>query len=123
MTTAVNLVDNNNSDSNDKSETPRLVDHSNDDDDADGDEKVINHVLVPENANYHMPFLENINLGRQETVNLETNTNVTPGGRTQIVSPATTGITTTAVEQLAMGHTLDDKGGRHTTRTSKKPKN
>ena len=75
------------------------------------DEDVINHISV----------LENTNLGRHKTVNPETNTNVTPGGRTQVVSPATAGITSAAVEQLAKEHTLSDKGKQRTTRMSKKP--
>ena len=72
----------------------------------------------------HMSVVENTNLGRQETVNPEKkNINVTPGGRIQIVSPATEEITSTVVKQIARGHTFDKKGRRRTTRMSKKPKN
>ena len=48
---------------------------------------------------------------------------MTPGGRTKIISPATAGIQSSAVEQLAREYTLDNKGKRHTTRASKKPQN
>ena len=148
VTTAIDLVDKNNSDSDDESEIQSLIDpdssddkdsDENNDDDADGDENVINHILVSENTNVgrqervkqdvegvinHISVSENANLSRQETVTPETNTNVTLGGRTQIVSPATAGFTSTAVEhQLARGHTFDDKGRQRTTRKSKKPKN
>ena len=147
MTTAVDLIDDNNSNDNNESETPSLMDQEssddkdsdgNDNDDADGDENVFNHTLVSENSNSgrqetvnqddediinHISVAENTKLGRQETVNPDTNVNVTPWGRTQIVSPATAGITSTAVEQLARGHTFDNKGRQRTTQASKKPKN
>ena len=60
-------------------------------------------------------------MGRQEKVNLETHIDVNSGGRTQIVSPATAGTTSTVVVQIARGHVFDKK--RTTARTSKKPQN
>ena len=53
-------------------------------------------------------------------VNVVTETNVNPGGRTQIISPATAGITATAVEQVARGRIFDGEGRRRMTRKSKK---
>ena len=90
-----------------------------------GDENVINHISVSEhthsgrqemvnqndkNVINHISVLENTHLGGQETVNQDTTVNVTPRGRTQIVSPATAGITSSAVEQLSWGHVLDNNG-------------
>ena len=60
VTTVVDLIDDNNSDSNNESETPSLVDpdlsdeedsDDDDDDNADGDGDIINHGSVSENAN------------------------------------------------------------------------
>ena len=106
---AVNLIDDDNSDSNVKSETPSLVDpdlsddedsDDNNDDDTDGDKNTVNHVSVSKNANLvrqervnpddedvinHISVMETINLSRQETIIPKTSINVTPGGRTQIV--------------------------------------
>ena len=117
VTTAVNLIDDgDNSDSDDESEPPSLEDpdssddEDSDNDDAGGDAQAINRISVTENANSdrqervnqednnvinHIPVSGNRNVGRQETVNLVAKTSVTPGGRTHIVSPATTGITST----------------------------
>ena len=52
-----------------------------------------------------------------------TETSVTPRGRIHIISPATAGITSTAVEQVARGHAFDEEGRTRTTQKSKKPKN
>ena len=109
LTTAVNLIDNNNSDDNDESETPSLMDpdfsddkdsDNDDDDDADNDENISNYISV----------LENINSSRQEMISQDVNVNVTLGGRTQIISQASAGITSSAVGQLAWGHILANKG-------------
>ena len=54
----------------------------------ENDEDVINHISVTENTQ----------LGRQETVNPDTNVTVTPRGRKQIVSPATAGIASSAAD-------------------------
>ena len=108
------------------------------DDDAGDDAQAINHISVTENTNSgrqervnqpnaniinHIMTGENTNERRQETVNAAAETNVDPGGRTQIVSPATAGITSSTVEQVARGHTIDGEGRRRTTRKSKKPEN
>ena len=109
----------------------------NDDDNAGGDAQAINRISVTENTNSnrqerinqadngvinHILISKNTNGRRQEMVNVVTETNVNPGGRTQIISPATAGITSTAVEQVARGHTFDEEGRRRTTRKSKKTK-
>ena len=103
-TTAVDLVDDNNRESDNESETQSLVDpdssddkdsDNNDNNDTDRGEDTINHILVSENANSerqervnqddedvinHILVLENTTLGKQETINPKTNTNVTLGG-------------------------------------------
>ena len=55
-------------------------------------------------------------------VTLVTETNSTPGGRTQIISLDTAGIILTAVEQVARGHIFDKEGRRRKIQKSKKPK-
>jgi hypothetical protein len=67
LTTAVDLIDNNNSDDSDESETPSLMDpdlsddedsDNDDDEDADNDENISSYISV----------LENINSSRQEMI-------------------------------------------------------
>ena len=135
VTTAVNLIDDN-SDSDDESEAPSLEDpdlsddKDSDNDDAGDDAQAVNHISFTENVNLgrqervnqadgdvinHIPIDKNTNGRRQEIVNLVTKTNVTPGGRTQLISPATAGITSTPVEQVARGHAFDEEGRRRKT--------
>ena len=122
VTTAVNLIDDNdNSDNDDESEPLSLEDpdlsddedsDKDDNDDAGGDAQAINHISVTENANSgrqervnqadngavnHIPISENTNGRRQERGNVVTETNVNPWGRAQIILPATAGITSTSV--------------------------
>ena len=135
-----------NSDSDDESEAPSLEDpdssldedSDNDkDDDAGDDAQVVNHISVTKNVNLgrqegvnqaddniinHIPINENTNGRRQEMVNLVTETNMTPGGRAQIISPAPAGITSIAVGQVARGHAFDKEGRRRTTQESEKNK-
>ena len=84
----------------------------------------VNHVSVLENAisgrqervnqededvTNHIPVSNNTNSGRQERIDLETNISATPWGRTQLILSATTGIRSTAVEQVARGKDLTEK--------------
>ena len=82
VTTAVDLIDDHGSDSDDDNESdiPNLMDpgvsddtdsEEDDDDDVGNDENVINHISDTENTDS----------GRQEMVNQGVNVNVTPGGK------------------------------------------